>query len=108
MEYSNKIVRCNLCMYTSPREKGVKYSCSFGDKPDPKVLCPKCKKGHLWLMNIAVDKEQLKKDKKNHANPSHSENVKNAIHKSDRDMPDRTPNFGTRLAQGFRMLDGDM
>lgn len=107
MKYSDKIVRCNLCMHTFPKEKDVKYSCSFGEKEDPKRLCSKCKKGHLWLIDIKVDEEQLKKDKIRHTNPSHSENVKNAIHKSDRDMPDRTPNFGTRLAQGFRMLDGD-
>ncbi len=108
IEYSDKTVRCNFCMYTFPRKKDVEYSCPFGEKKDPKRLCSKCKKGHLWLIDIRVDGEQLKKDKKNHANPSHSEKVKNGMHKSDIDMPDRTPNFGTRLEQGFRMLDGDM
>lgn len=99
VEYSKKLVRCNFCFGVFPKEKDTNYK-----NPTP---CPKCKKGHLWLLDMEVDEEQLKKDKYNREHPTHSENVKNAIHKSDRDMPDRAPNFGTRLGKGFEMLDGE-
>jgi hypothetical protein len=104
--YSEKIVRCNFCMHTFLREKDVEYSYSSHNSPDTVPLCPDCKKGHLWLINMRVNEEQLKKDKYNRKHPSKKQISSDAAFNSDVSRPDRSPNFGTRLKKGFEMLEG--
>jgi len=107
VQYSDKTVRCNFCMATFPREDGIVYS--FPGNADTNIveLCPECEKGHLWLLNLKVDEEQLKKDKEARANPPLRDKIRDGIYGSDRDLPDRPPNFGTRLGKGFDMLGND-
>ena len=104
IKWSDKIVRCNFCLATSPREPEVEY-CHHSMEPGTKAIkCPKCNKGHLWLFNIAVNEEQLKKDKHNRENPSHGEKVKNAIHLHEREYTKPEPPYGTKLGYGFEMM----
>lgn len=105
MEYSKKMVRCNLCQNLISRDKDIKYSAGYSD--NIKVPCPKCKKGNLWLFDIKVDKERMKKERYKLDNPTNGEKISNGMHRVDMDRPDRKINFGTRLQKGFEMLGDD-
>jgi len=107
VEYSKELVRCNFCMGIFARENDVEYShpCNSSSKETPS--CPICEKGHLWLLDMRIDEEQLKKDKEARANPPLRDKIRDGIYASDRDTPDRAPNFGTRLGKGFDMLGND-
>lgn len=106
VEYSKKIVRCNLCMHTFPREKDIIYSHPGYCSPNKTPLCPNCEKGHLWLIDMRINEEQLKKDKYDREHPSKKQIASDAAFNSDVSRPDRPPNFGTRLGKGFEILNG--
>ena len=107
IEYSKKVVRCNFCMKLFPRKKDIEYSHPSHSTPDEVLLCPECKKGHLWLVDMEVDKEQLEKDKYNREHPPHDEIIKNAIHKRERSYTKPEPPYGKKLSDGFFMLNDD-
>ena len=105
-EYSKTAVRCNYCMATFPKEPGVEYSCHWKDIKNP-IKCPKCNKGHLWLFDIEVNEEKLKKDKYDREHPSRGERVKNALHLHGREYTKPEPPYGSKLDDGFWLLDDD-
>ncbi len=105
MKYSEKLVRCNVCQDLFPREKNVEYSAGACD--GIKIPCSKCKKGYLWLFDIEVNEERMKRERKKLNNPTNGEKISNGIHKGNQNRPDRKANYGTRLEKGFKMLGND-
>lgn len=105
--FSDEIVRCTVCMNIFPREKEVKYSYSGGPYLQKAVSCPKCKKGHLWLIDLRINQDRLARDKYDHEHPSHSDLTKDGMHAHREEPIIPQPTFYERLKEGFRMLFRD-